>query len=384
MKAIIDGLIVLPNEIINGHVIMYEKDIWRIVPRKQFRAGMCSEFIDANGGFVVPGFINEHIHGCAGADTMDDDDQALKTMQQALPATGVTSFVPTTMTMEQGRIEKALQRIRQAREDYQGGAQVLGAHMEGPFISPAYKGSQAEENIQTADFSWLESYADVIKIITLAPETLKNKKFLKDCQDHGITVSIGHTAADFDQAMECMDALGHCHVTRLYNAMTPFHHRKPGVVGAALLNKHACCELICDDLHVHPAAQKLAYQMKGRDGLILVTDSLRACLQGDGESSLGGQKVFVKNGEARLADGTLAASIAPMNEVVLHFLINSGASIPEVVAMATVNPAKALGVYDRIGSLEEGKQADITILDSNDFHVKQTVVAGELAYNEEA
>lgn len=107
MKAIIDGLIVLPNEIINGHVIMYEKDIWRIVPRKQFRAGMCSEFIDANGGFVVPGFINEHIHGCAGADTMDDDDQALKTMQQALPATGVTSFVPTTMTMEQGRIEKA-------------------------------------------------------------------------------------------------------------------------------------------------------------------------------------------------------------------------------------------------------------------------------------
>ena len=134
----------------------------------------------------------------------------------------------------------------------------------------------------------------------------------------------------------------------------------------------------------HPAAQKLAYQMKGRDGLILVTDSLRACLQGDGESSLGGQKVFVKNGEARLADGTLAASIAPMNEVVLHFLINSGASIPEVVAMATVNPAKALGVYDRIGSLEEGKQADITILDSNDFHVKQTVIAGELAYNEEA
>ena len=131
MKAIIDGLIVLPNEIINGHVIMYEKDIWRIVPRKQFRAGMCSEFIDGNGGFVVPGFINEHIHGCAGADTMDDDVQALKTMQQALPATGVTSFVPTTMTMEQGRIEKALSRIRQARDDYQGGAQVLGAHMEG-------------------------------------------------------------------------------------------------------------------------------------------------------------------------------------------------------------------------------------------------------------
>ncbi len=382
MKAIFDGLIVLPNEIINGHVILYEKDIWRIVPRKQFRAGMCSEFIDANGGFVVPGFINEHIHGCAGADVMDDDDQALPTMQRALPATGVTSFVATTMTMEQGVIETALKRIKAAKENYAGGAHVLGAHLEGPFISPLYKGSQSEDCIQDPDFSWLEPYGDIIKIITLAPEQLKNKQFLKACKDKGIVVSLGHSGASFEQATDCMETVGNCHVTHLYNAMTPFRHREPGLVGAALLDKNACCELICDDLHVHPAAQKLAYQMKGRDGIILVTDSMRACLQGDGESSLGGQKVFVKNGEARLADGTLAASVAPMNEVVLHFLINSGASLPDVVAMATVNPAKSLGVYDRIGSLEEGKQADIVVLDSNDFHVKSTVVAGELVYNE--
>lgn len=382
MKAIFDGLIVLPNEIVNGHVILYEKDIWRIVPRKQFRAGMCSEFIDANGGFVVPGFINEHIHGCAGADVMDDDDQALPTIQQALPATGVTSFAATTMTMEQDVMETSLKRIKAAKENYTGGAQVLGAHLEGPFISPLYKGSQSEGHIQSPDFSWLEPYSDIIKIITLAPEQLKNKQFLKACKDKGIVVSFGHSGASYEQAMDCMETVGNCHVTHLYNAMTPFRHREPGLVGAALLHKNACCELICDDLHVHPAAQKLAYQMKGRNGIILVTDSMRACLQGDGESSLGGQKVFVKNGEARLADGTLAASVAPMNEVVLHFLINSGASLPDVVAMATINPAKALGVYDRIGSLEEGKQADIVVLDSNDFHVKSTVVAGELVYNE--
>lgn len=382
MKAIFDGLIVLPNEIVNGHVLMYEKDIWRIVPRKQFRAGMCSEFIDANGGFVVPGFINEHIHGCAGVDVMDDNEQALPAMQKALPATGVTSFVATTMTMEQSAIEKALTRIGKARDNASGGAQVLGAHLEGPFISPRYKGSQSESHIQAPDFSWLEPYSDIIKIITLAPEQVKNKQFLKTCQEKGIVVSLGHSGASFEQAMDCMETLGNCHVTHLYNAMTPFRHREPGLVGAALLHKKACCELICDDFHVHPSAQKLAYQMKGRDGLILVTDSMRACLQGDGESSLGGQKVFVKNGEARLSDGTLAASIAPMNEVVLHFLINSGASIPDVIAMATVNPAKSLGVYDRIGSLEEGKQADIVVLDSNDFHVKSTVVAGELVYNE--
>ena len=142
------------------------------------------------------------------------------------------------------------------------------------------------------------------------------------------------------------------------------------------------CELICDNLHVHPAAQKLAYQLKGRDGIILVTDSMRACLQGDGESELGGQAVYVKDGQARLADGTLAGSTAVMNQVVLNFLINSGASLPDVVAMASANPAKDLGLYDRLGSLEEGKQADVVVLDSNDFHVKQTVIAGELVYDE--
>lgn len=384
MKAIIDGLIVLPDEIINGHVLMYEnKDIWQIVPRKQFRAGMCTDLIDANGGFVVPGFINEHIHGCLGADTMDDDDQALQTIQQALPKTGVTSFLPTTMTMPQAQIEKALGRIQQAMQEERKGAQILGAHMEGPFISTQDKGSQDEKNILPADFSWLVPYADTIKIITLAPEELTNFSFLQICKEHGVIVSFGHSHATYEEAVKAMDQTDFCHVTHLYNAMSAFHHRAPGLVGAALLTKKAHCELICDNLHVHPAAQKLAYQLKGKDGLILVTDSMRACLMSDGESSLGGQKVFVKDGQARLADGTLAASIAPMNEVVLNFILNTGASIPEAVAMATVNPAKDLGVYDRLGSLEAGKQADIAVLDSNDFHVKQTVIAGELVYNED-
>lgn len=380
MKAIIDGLLVLPHEIVTGKVLMYEKDIWKIVPRKEFRAGMCTELVDANGGFVVPGFINEHIHGCAGADTMDDGEEALQTMQKMLPRTGVTSFLPTTMTMKQERIERALQQIRHAKNN--PGAQILGAHLEGPFISPAYKGSQAEEHIMTPDFSWIEPYADIIKIITLAPEMLKNKQFLKECADHGILISLGHSGATYEEAMDVMEKCDVCHVTHLYNAMTPLHHRKPGLAGAALLAKQAHCELICDNLHVHPAAQKMAYQLKGRDGIILVTDSLRACLMPDGESELGGQKVFVHHGQARLADGTLAGSTAAMNQVVLNFLLNTGASLPDVIAMATSNPAKDLGVYDRIGSLEEGKQADIVVLDSNDFHVKQTIIAGELVYDE--
>lgn len=384
MKAIIDGLLVLSNEIVTGHIIMYEKDIWKIVPRHQFRAGMCTELIDANGGFVVPGFINEHIHGCAGADVMDKSEEALTTMQQALPATGVTSFVPTTMTAAREDMEGALSRIRQAMARETKGAQILGVHMEGPFVNEQYKGAQAAQYLSAPDFSWIEPYADVVKIITIAPELLKNKEFLKQCKEHHILVSLGHSAATYDEVMNVIDKSDLCHATHLYNAMTPFHHREPGLVGAALLSPKMHCELICDNLHVHGAAQKLAYQLKGRDGIILITDSMRACLQEDGKSELGGQTVYVSEGQARLADGTLAGSTAVMNQVVLNFLINSGASLPDVIAMATANPAKDLGVYDRLGSLEAGKQADIVVLDSNDFHVKQTVVAGELVYDESA
>ena len=382
MKAIIDGMIVLPDAIVGGHILLYEGDrITDIVPRKGFHLGQCTDLIDANGGFVVPGFINEHIHGCAGADTMDENEEALATIQSVLPKTGVTSFLPTTMTYDRPRIERALSRIRRAKKNR--GARILGAHMEGPFISTAYKGAQKESNIAQADFSWIEPYEDVVKIITLAPETLKDKTFLKECADHDIIVSVGHSGATYEQVMNCMEKSSFYHITHMYNAMTPLHHRRPGIVGAALLDPKAHCELICDNLHVHPAAQKLVYRMKGRDGIILITDSLRACLLPDGESELGGQKVFVKNGEARLEDGTLAGSIAAMNQVVLNFLVNSGATLPEAVAMATVNPARELGVYDRIGSLEKGKLADIAILDSEDFHVKQTLIGGELVYNEE-
>lgn len=384
MKAIIDGLLVRGNEIVTGQVLMYDRDIWKIVPRKAFRAGMCTELVDANGGFVAPGFINEHIHGCAGADVMDETEEALETMQKALPATGVTSFVPTTITYDRPRIEGALKRIRQAMTRSAAGARVLGAHMEGPFINPECKGSHDGAHIQQADFSWLEPYADVIKIITAAPEMLRSNRFIKECLSHGIVLSLGHSKATCEEALSVMDSVSYCHVTHLFNAMPPFHHRRPGLAGAALLQKNVCCELICDNLHVHPAAQKLAYQMKGRNGLILVTDAMRACLLPDGTSELGGQIVYVKNGEARLQDGTLAASVAPMNEMLLHFLINTGASLPDVIAMATENPAKALGVYDHLGSLDEGKQADITILDSTDFHVKQTIVGGELVYSEDA
>lgn len=381
MKAIIDGMLVLPDEILAGYVLLYEDDrITDIVPRKGIRLGRCTEIVDADGNFVVPGFINEHIHGCGGADVMDVDAAALATMQRLLPRTGVTSFLPTTMTAGREEIEKALIRIREAKENT--GARILGAHLEGPFINAEYKGAQAAEAIETADFSWLYPYKDVIKIITVAPETLPDQQFLQACDAAGIIVSVGHSAATYEDVTAVMEGRPMYHVTHVYNAMTGLHQRRPGIVGAALVSEKAHCEIICDNLHVHPAAQKIAYRLKGKDKLILITDSLRACLTADSISELGGQTVYVKDGAARLEDGTLAGSIAAMNEVVYNAAVNMGASLPEAVAMASLTPARDLGVDQFLGSLEKGKQADMVVLDKEDFHVKTTLIAGEIAYSE--
>lgn len=379
MKAIIDGRLVMPDTVLDGYALLYDGNtILDVVTQDSVNTDACESVVRADGALIMPGFINEHIHGCAGVDTMDEDAGALLKMQQVLPATGVTSFLPTTMTYDRRRIEEALQRIRQAKAN--PGTRILGAHMEGPFISQAYKGAQKAENISAADFSWLEPYADVVKIITLAPETLKDRSFLEQCAAHHIIVSVGHSAASYEEVRSIMADCPFYHITHLFNAMTPLHHRKPGIVGAALLDPHAHCELICDNLHVHPAAQELVYRMKGQDGIILITDSLRACLLADGESELGGQKVFVHHGEARLADGTLAGSIAPMNEVVHHFLENSRAPLHEVIAMATANPARDLGVFEQLGSLEPGKLADIVLVSPDDFQVKKTLIDGQVVY----
>ena len=182
--------------------------------------------------------------------------------------------------------------------------------------------------------------------------------------------------------MAGMADCGVYHVTHLFNAMPAFHHRQPGLIGAALTDDRAHCELICDNIHVHRTAQVLAYKAKGRDGLILITDSLRACLMGDGLFELGGREVLVRDGRARLADGTLAGSIVTMDRAVFNFLVNTGAPLPDVIAMATINPARDLGVAERLGSLEKGKQADITFLDDGDLHVRRTIVAGETVYME--
>ncbi len=379
MKAVINGSLLLPDE--NGAFVvrescamLYETNIEGILSMEAFRPDMADEIYDAQGKYVSPGFIDVHIHGCVGHDTMDETPEALPAMRAFQAKSGVTGFLPTTMTYDMPRIHRALERIRYEMGK-PGGARVLGAHMEGPFVSPQQKGAQSERFIQKADYAHLAGYEDVVRILTAAPETIEDFRFVEQCRAAGIILSIGHSTADYEAAMEAIERHDMRHITHLFNAQTGFHHRRPGIVGAAF-DTDAVCELIADNVHTSPTAQRLAWHAKQGKHIVLITDALRACGLGDGESELGGQKVFVKGKLATLADGTIAGSVLAMNEGLRIFRENIGASIPEVVELVTKNPAEELGLYGNMGSLEKGKLADFTVFDE-EFHIGYTVVNGE-------
>ncbi len=387
MKAILGGRLIVPDADgdfceISGHALLYEKKIARIVSESELSADERKGFetiIDAGGGYVAPGFINVHIHGAMGCDAMDDDGDAVPSMARHQASTGVTSFLPTTMTCPMPKIDHALSRIREAMGRDTDGARVLGAHMEGPFISSAACGAQDAAHILPADFSLIEPFLDVVKLITVAPEaTPDNGFFIRACREKGVVVSVGHSAADYDTAFRLFTEEGVGHVTHLFNGMPAFHHRTPGLVGAAL-ESDVYCELIVDNIHSHPMAHRLLWSMKQGKHIVLITDSMRATGLGDGESELGGQKVFVKNGEARLADGSLAGSVLTMDRAVANFAKNTACGIPSAVACATRNAAESIGMEKEIGSLEPGKRADVTIFDEQ-MQIKKTIVDGEIVF----
>lgn len=376
MKAFINGKIITPSEVLENHVLVVDGDkissIEMAVPEN-------TEIIDARGLYIAPGFIDVHIHGALGADVMDGTHDAIKTIAGAIAKYGTTAFLPTTLTMGRKELEKSLTVIRAAKAENLNGATVLGAHLEGPFINPKYKGAQNENFIAPPDYDWVAGFSDVIKLITLAPEMDPNFAFIKKIKaETAITLSIGHSDASYDLASDAIDC-GCSHITHLFNGMTGLHHREPGILGAALVHD-VFAELIADKIHVNKHLFQFVLNNKGSQRLVLITDSMRAGCMKDGTYELGGQFAVVRDNAARLPDGTLAGSVLTLNKAVYNFYQNTNATLPEAIKLASLTPATSIKVNDRKGCLTVGKDADVILLD-DEFNCHLTMVNGQVVYS---
>ena len=349
-----------------------------------FSADKSGEIIEIpEDAAVLPAFIDTHVHGAGGADAMDGSREALSVIAETLAKEGTASFLATTMTQSPENIIRALSAVKEymsAAPDT--GAKILGVHLEGPFIAEKFKGAQPLEYVAAPDIKVFEKYNEAaggaIKIVTMAPETEGAEDFIKYLAKNHIIASIGHTAAKYADVERAV-AAGAKNVTHTYNAQSPLHHRDIGVVGSALLIDGLQTEVIADTIHVSVPALKLLVKNKPADKVTLITDAMRAKGMPDGESELGGQKVFVKNGEARLIDGTLAGSVLRMNAAVRNMVLKAGVPFERAVDFASLNPAKELGIADKKGSIAPGKDADFTVLDG-EFNVLMTIRAGKIIY----
>ncbi|MBO5481697.1 MAG: N-acetylglucosamine-6-phosphate deacetylase [Clostridia bacterium] len=332
---------------------------------------------------VLPGFIDQHIHGAGGSDGMDGTVEDIAMIANTVAAEGTTSFLVTTMTQSVENITKAMQAVKTyCAANNKQGARVAGIHLEGPFIAAAHKGAQPLEYVATPDVAVFDAYnqasGNAIKIVTLAPEVEGAETLIRHLSDIGVVASIGHTGAKHADIVKAI-AAGAKDVTHTYNAQSALHHREIGVVGSAMLCDELNCEMIADTIHVSVPAMKLLVKNKPADKLTLITDAMRAKGVPDGVSELGGQVVYVKNGEARLEDGTLAGSVLRMNRAVQNVVEKVGVPFTQAVDYATINPAKTLGIDGETGSIKVGKKADFVVLNEN-YDVLMTVRDGEIIY----
>ena len=333
---------------------------------------------------VIPGFIDEHIHGAAGCDAMDGSQEALSTIATAIAGEGTVGFLATTMTQSPENISKAMKAVKEYKSGaHSEGAELIGIHLEGPFISKKHVGAQPIEYVAEPKIEIFQKYneesGNAIKIVSMAPEVEGAEQLVSYLSQNGVVVSMGHTDAGYKDVEKAV-SLGAKNVTHTFNAQKPLHHREIGTVGSALLFDSLNCELICDTIHVSVPAIRLVVKNKPHDKLTLITDAMRAKHMPDGESELGGQVVIVKNGEARLVDGTLAGSVLKMNDAVKNVVTLCGIAFTDAVDFATINPAVSLGVSDRLGSIKTGKDASVAVISRDSFEIAMTVRGGNVVY----
>ena len=334
----------------------------RLVDKAEYQDD--GKVIDAEGLLVLPGLVDIHSHGAAGEDFSDGNPEGLKKILQYEKRCGITSYCPTSMTFPKERLRQIFASIKGAQTEE--GAKVVGINMEGPFLDPAKKGAHVEEWIAAPDAAFVrELNQDVdglVRLVTLAPNMDGAEEFIKEMHEE-VCISLGHTAADYDCASRAMK-LGAHHVTHLYNAMQPFGHRAPGLIGAAMDDPECMVELICDGYHIHPSAIRAAFRLFGPERVILISDSMRATGMENGTYELGGQEVTVKDRKAVLKEVTLAGSATNLYGCMCK-AIEFGIPLEQAIMAATANPARSIGIFDRVGSIRIGKQADLLLVSEN-------------------
>lgn len=333
---------------------------------------------DATDCYVVPGFVDTHMHGALGKSFLETDEEGSRAVCDFEAKNGTTSLVPAISAAVEEKMQAAVRNIVATAKKAPTGAKLMGIHLEGPFFALKYKGAHLPENIRTPDaqeFDRLYEVADgMVKIITMAPETENGLATVRHIANRGVTVSVGHSNATYDEALAAFDA-GATQTTHTFNAMSPLNHRNPGVVGAAMLRSDITCELICDFFHVHPDAVKLLLSIKGSDKITMITDSEVGTGLPDGEYLVNGRTLTVREQKTYTEDGTIAGGTSVLLDGVKN-LVSAGIPLCDAVKMAAKNGAVAAGIYDRVGSLSVGKDADILVLD-RELNLKAVFVNGK-------
>lgn len=373
VKTLTNAKIITGETTIKSGYIRFDESILEVADMANYQENAADEVIDVNGQTIVPGFIDVHSHGGYGIDNMDADPELIHEMTQKMLQEGITSYFPTTMTQSDENIENALAAIGEAAKK---NPMIQGIHLEGPFVSPAYKGAQPEQFMRAADADTMQRWNDIsgghIRLVTYAPEMGDVSAFEQYCLDNQIVLSAGHSGATYEQLM----ASNVSHITHLFNGQLGLHHREIGVAGFALLEDDVYAEMIVDGYHITPKMVKLALKAKGADHILLITDSMRAKGQPEGESELGGQQVFVKDKQARLENGSLAGSVLTFIDAFKNMIEFTGCSVLEAVKMSSVNQAREFGLTSK-GQLKVGLDADIVILDET-FNINKTILGGKV------
>lgn len=376
-----DGRLVTPFVVMPGTIVV-ENGIITYVGSGADVPSAEGPVLDAEGAYVTPGLIDIHVHGGGGGDVMDGTGKALEVMGQAFSRYGTTGFVPATVTASHRETLRAVEAVKAAAGKGTGGAQVLGIHLEGPYIDMGKRGAHHPDHVRPPSLPELEEIWELagplLRLVTLAPELEGAEAAIRRLRSWDVTVAIGHSNATYEEAMAA-HVWGASHICHMFNGMRGLHHREPGVAGAALTCDGFSVELICDGVHVHPAAMDLVMRAKGPDKVVLITDTLRAMGLPQGRYQLGGLEVEVTKEAARLLTGELAGSTLSMARAVKNAVDLLGVSLAEAVRMASYNPARAIGISSRKGSLTVGKDGDIAVFDA-ELNPLATIVGGQVVY----